>query len=144
MFDLKDESDIIPAELKDNSQKKKAKQLGFWIIILNIAYIFHQIQHIYKSDDLKPSSELQIAFWCTTAVQSFGLFIFYFKNNNLKLMRSIFLILQIRTIIGLIHLKIGAGADNRVIILNKLYISNIFLLNIFLQGLFDGEFNFKV
>ena len=25
MFDLKDESDIIPAELKDNSQKKKAK-----------------------------------------------------------------------------------------------------------------------
>ena len=45
---------------------------------------------------------------------------------------------------GLIHTKISNVPENPMDVLNKMYSSNVCLLNMFLQGLYEGEFNFKV
>ena len=40
MFDFKNNLDIIPSKIRENSEKKKARYLGIWIAIVNLSYLF--------------------------------------------------------------------------------------------------------
>ena len=41
MFDIKKDFDFIPCKLRENSEKKKARHAGVWIIIVNLACLYY-------------------------------------------------------------------------------------------------------
>ena len=53
MFDIKKDFDFIPCKLRENSEKKKARHVGVWIIIVNLACLYYQIYHYIRSDGQK-------------------------------------------------------------------------------------------
>ena len=82
---------------------KKLKLVGIWLIVINLFYLRFQVMLLVNKDTQTIGIELQYIYWINTFIQLIGSLYFYIRHNNIIVMKSLFIMMQLRVFSSIVH-----------------------------------------